>query len=295
MYYNETTVMYHNGNFVKANEATTSLFTQTLHYGVGVFEGIRSYKTEDGTRIFKAHEHFDRLRFSAEKMHLPFPWSNEELIQATEQLLALNQLEDAYIRPLVYTGENMGLGTNNEVHLAIMAWSWGKYLGDQLLNVTFSPYQRPNPKSVHVEAKVVGHYTNSVLASMEAKQRGFDEALLTDMNGNVAEAPGANFFVEKNGELFTPALGHILAGITRATIIELAQELGVNVHEVEMTPAFVHAADSAFFCGTAAEVVGIAKVDDTTFPLEWEDSLGHLLQKRYRKHVSVNEYKHLLV
>jgi len=295
MYYDEKTMMYHNGNFVKANEATTSLFTQTLHYGVGVFEGIRSYKTEDGTRIFKDNEHFNRLRFSAEKMHLSFPWTNEELIQATEKLLALNHLEDAYIRPLVYTGENMSLGTNNEVHIAIMAWSWEKYLGDQLLKVTLSPYQRPNPKSVHVEAKVVGHYTNSVLASMEAKQRGFDEALLTDMNGNVAEAPGANFFVEKDGELYTPALGHILAGITRATLLELAKELGIPVHETEMTPDFVHTSESAFFCGTAAEVVGIAQLDDTVFPLAWEDSIGFSLQKRYRKHVSVNEYKHLLV
>jgi branched-chain amino acid aminotransferase len=292
MYYTDNTIVYLNGQWIKATQATTSLYSQTLHYGAGVFEGIRSYNTPDGTRIFKAKEHYDRLLYSAEKMHIKMNLSSQELTKLTYALLEKNNLSDAYIRPLVYLGQNMSLQPTEEVNVLLCAWEWGKYLGDQLLNVMTSSYQRPNPKSCHVEAKVVGHYTNSILATTEAKSKGFDEALLLDMNGNVAEGPGANFFYEKDEVLYTAPLGNILSGITRQTIMELAVKMGFEVREVYFTPEAVHQADAAFFTGTAAEVAGIASLDGHKFPLAWEDSLGYQLSKAYRRCVSKNEYQH---
>ena len=202
MYYNEHTTIFLDGNWMKASEASTDLYAQTMHYGSGVFEGIRSYATADGARVFKAREHYERLLYSAEKMHIKLDYTVDQLVELTYQLLDHNGLENAYIRPLVYLGANMSLQPTDEVHVMLCAWSWDRYLGDKLLRVVTSSYQRPNPKSCHVEAKVTGHYTNSILATTEAKQKGFDEALLLDMNGFVAEAPGANFFFEKY-DIFT--------------------------------------------------------------------------------------------
>ncbi|MFN5983495.1 MAG: branched-chain amino acid transaminase [Fluviicola sp.] len=291
MYYNSNSQVYFNGKFVKANEATTDLYAQTLHYGSGVFEGIRSYDTEDGVRIFKAKEHFERLRFSAEKMHIQLELSSDELEKICYKLLEVNNLKDAYIRPLVYLGANMSLSPTQEVHVVIMAWEWGKYLGDQQLKVCLSSFQRPNPKSCFVEAKVVGHYTNSILATTEAKQKGYDEALLTDANGFVAEGPGANFFYEKDGVLYTPQLGNILSGITRQTVLELAKELDIPVVEKQFYPEDLKTADLAFFCGTAAEVIGIQQIDDRIFPMKWEDSTSYMIQLKYKQRVAHNEYK----
>jgi len=169
MYYNENTTVFLNGKWVKAAEAKTDLYAQTLHYGNGVFEGIRSYDTEDGVQVFKAKEHFERLIYSAEKMHINLKYTAQELTDITYELLKKNDLKDAYIRPLIYLGANMSLQPTDEVNVFFCAWEWGKYLGDSLLNIMTSSYQRPNPKSCHVDAKVVGHYTNSILATSEAK------------------------------------------------------------------------------------------------------------------------------
>jgi len=281
MYFNNDTIIFLDGQYVKASEAGVNLYNQTMHYGNGVFEGIRSYETEQGTKIFKAKEHYDRLHYSAEKMHIKLNYTVEELEQISYEVLKRNNLTDAYLRPLVYLGPNMSLQPVEEVHVVIMAWEWGKYLGDKMLRLGLSSYQRPNPKSCHVEAKVVGHYTNSILATTEAKQNGYDEALLTDMNGYIAEGPGANFFMEKDGKLFTAPLGNILAGITRATVIELAQKLNIPIEEKFFTPEDIKTADAAFFCGTAAEVIGIESLDDYTFPLNWKDSKGAIIQRNY--------------
>lgn len=291
MYYNENTIIYLDGKWVNANKASTDLYAQTLHYGSGVFEGIRAYKTEDGTKIFKAKEHYERLKFSAEKMHINLSLSVEELESLTYELLEKNNLEDAYIRPLVYLGANMALQPTQEVHVMLCAWEWGRYLGDQGLNLMTSSFQRPNPKSCFVEAKVTGHYTNSILATTEAKQKGFDEALLLDMNEKVAEGPGANFFYEKDGKLFTAPLGNILAGITRQTIIELADEMGYSVVEKFFTPEDVYLADGAFFTGTAAEVAAIKSLDGNDFKLNWEDTIGFELAAAYQNRVQKKEYK----
>lgn len=290
MYYNENTVVFYNGEWLKATEVKVDPYTQTLHYGNGAFEGIRSYSTPDGTRIFKAKEHFERLHYSASKMYLKLNYSAQELTQLTYLLLEKNNLSDAYIRPLAYSDLGMGLTANNNSNLLLCAWKWDKYLGHKLLNVMTSTFQRPNPKSCFVDAKVTGHYVNSILSTTEARQKGFDEALLLDSNGFVAEGPGANFFYEKNEVLYTPPLGNILSGITRSTIFELCAELGIKLVEKHFTPGEVKGADGAFFTGTAAEVAGIASLDNVAFKLKWEDSFGALLQAKYTRRVAFNEY-----
>ena len=291
MYYNESTLVFLDGNWVKASEISVSLYSQTLHYGIGVFEGIRSYKTEDGNKIFKAKEHFERLHYSASKMEIDLPYLVEELIDISYELLDKNGLGDAYLRPLVYLGENMSLQTESESHVLIGAWEWGRYLGDKQLDVMTSSFQRPNPKSCFVEAKVTGHYTNSILATNEAKRSGYDEALLLDLNGHVAEGPGANFFFEKDNVLYTAPKGNILQGITRQTIFELAEELGFEVIEKYFTPTEVYDSDGAFFTGTAAEVAGIRSLDSKFFKKPWEDTMGYELACAYKNRVQKKEYK----
>ena len=214
IYYNENTVLFLNGEYVKASEARMDFYSQSLHYGYSVFEGIRSYKTVNGeTRIFKAEAHFERLRNSAAALNMPFTWETEQLVAATYEVLEKNNLQDAYIRPVVYAPANMSFVKNEQSFIVIEAWEMGLFLGDKLIRVMTSSFQRPNPKGFKIEAKAAGHYVNSILASQEAKANGFDEALLLDMNENVGEGPGANLFYEKDGKLFTPVLGNILPGI----------------------------------------------------------------------------------
>jgi branched-chain amino acid aminotransferase len=282
-YYNEKTILYLNGDFVKASEAKMDLYSQSLHYGYSVFEGIRSYKTEKGeTKIFKEKEHFDRLKNSALSLNMPYHWTSEELIAATYEVLKRNDLQDAYIRPVVYAPANMKFDVNEKSFIVIEAWEMQPFLGEKLLKVMTSSFQRPNPKGFIIEAKAAGHYVNSILASQEAKAKGFDEALLLDMNNYVAEAPGANLFYEKDGKLFTPALGNILPGITRATVLELCNELNIEVEEKFSTIKELKDADAAFFCGTAAEVIGIETLDETIFPKPWGETLCRQIQVAYK-------------
>ena len=282
-YYNDTTIIYLNGQFVKASEAKTDLYGQTLHYGYGVFEGIRSYKITGGkTKIFKEEAHFERLRNSARALNLPYSWDNGELVQASYEVLKLNNLQDAYIRPLVFAPANMSFSPNKESFIVIEAWQMEPFLGERLLHVMTSSFERPNPKGFKIEAKATGHYVNSILASQEAKAKGFDEALLKDAGGFIAEAPGANFFVEKNGILYTPQTGNILPGITRATVFEICEELAIPVVEKQISLNEVHGADGAFFCGTAAEIIGIASLDKIPFTKQWSDTEGIKIQKAYK-------------
>lgn len=291
-YYNEHTVLYLNGTFVRAAEATMDYYSQSLHYGYSVFEGIRSYKTINGeTKIFKAKEHYDRLQQSAEAMNMPYTWSAEELIVATYELLMRNNLQDAYIRPLVYAPANMSFVQNKESFLVIEAWEMQPFLGEKLLRVMLSSFQRPNPKGFRITAKAGGHYVNSILASQEAKANGFDEALLSDMNGFIAEGPGANVFYEKDGKLFTPSVGNILPGITRATVIEICEEMNIPVEEKLITTEELKQADAVFFCGTAAEVIGWESLDDVKFPKPWNDSVSKTIQNFYKDKVIEKENK----
>jgi branched-chain amino acid aminotransferase len=286
-YYNEHTMIWLNGSFVKAAEAKIDLYSQTMHYGFGVFEGIRSYRIVTGeTKIFKAEEHFVRLQRSAETLSMPYPYSNEELIAATYKVLELNGQQDAYIRPLVYAPANMSFAKNTESNLAILTWEMAPFLGEKLIRVMSSSYQRPNPKGFHITAKAVGHYVNSLLASYEAKANGYDEALLSDINGFLAEAPGANLFFEKDGVLFTPATGNILPGITRATVKEICAEMDVQVVEKQCRFEELLDADAAFFCGTAAEVIGWASIDNKPLRKEWNDTISRKIQIAYKDRVT---------
>lgn len=283
-YYNSETILYLNGEYVKAAEAKMDLYSQSFHYGYSVFEGIRSYRTTNGeTKIFKAKEHYDRLQRSAELVNLPYHWTTEELTAVTYEVLKLNDLQDAYIRPVVYAPANMSFVQNEQSFLVIEVWAMQPFLGDKLLRIMTSSFERPNPKAFKIEAKAAGHYVNSLLASHEAKAKGFDEALLLDMNGNVAEAPGANLFYEKDGKLFTPAKGNILPGITRATVFELCAESGIEVEEKFFTLDELKNADAVFYCGTAAEVIGFDSLDDQKFALNWNDSVSRKIQVAYKK------------
>ena len=285
-YYNENTVLYLNGAFIKAAEARMDLYSQSLHYGYSVFEGIRSYKNEAGeTKIFKAEQHFERLKNSATAINLPYHWTVEELIAATYEVLKINNLQDAYIRPLVFAPANMSFVENTASYITIQAWEMQPFLGEKLLRVMTSSFQRPNPKGFMIAAKASGHYVNSILASQEAKANGYDEALLTDMNGHVAEGPGANVFYEKEGHLFTPAIGNILPGITRATVLEICGELNLPVEEKLITLEELKGADAVFFCGTAAEIIGWESLDNIPFKKNWKDSLGSKIQQAYKNKV----------
>ena len=282
MYYTEDTIVYYKGAFVKASEASGNLFDQTLHYGYGVFEGIRAYETSFGTQLFKAEAHYERMRFSCEAVGIPYAFDTKELVAVSYELLQRNNLTDAYVRPLVICSPNMSLTKGRESHLFIAAWKWGAYLGDQLLRVKTSSYRRISTASFKVEAKVSGHYVNSIMASQEAKDLGYDEALLLDVEGFIAEGPGANVFIEKDGVLYTPKAGSILPGITRATVIELAKRLDISIIEKQITLIELYEANSAFFCGTAAEVIGLRSIDDIVFKQEWRSSLGIIIQNAYK-------------
>jgi len=281
-YYNSNTIIYLDGRFEKAVDSSTDLYGQSLHYGYAAFEGIRAYKTHNGNRIFKAAAHFDRLERSCQLANIPFPWDKQDLIKETYKLLTLNKLKDAYIRPLVFCHPNMKLNEPNGVSILICAWDWDAYSGNKLLKLTISDYERPNPKSTPMEAKLSGNYVNSILATTAANIKGYDEALLLDMHGFIAEASGANIFLEKDGKLYTPSPGNILPGITRATVKELCMVLDIECIEKKLTVEDLRQADSAFLCGTATEVAGIASVDDIVFRSLWRESIGYTIQRAYK-------------
>ena len=292
-YYNNKSIIYQDGKYINPKEIINDSYSQTLHYGNGVFEGIRSYKTKQGTKIFKASAHYERLKYGAKVMDIPFHYSVDELIDITYTLLKKNNFQDAYIRPIIVTGSNMGLGSSQESQLIIQCWKWEKLMGNLPLKVMTSSFQRPNPKSCFVDAKVTGHYINSILARNEASKSGYDEAILLDINNNVAECSGANIFIEKDGKLYTPLKGHIMPGITRTTIIELCTEVGIPVEEKHFSLNEMKQADSAFFTGTAAEVVGLQSLDDYHFPMSWEESLGYQLMYLYKQEVLGNRKSNL--
>lgn len=285
MYYNDNTIIYFNGQFVKAAEAKTDLYSQSLHYGYAVFEGIRSYPVNGGTKMFKGKEHYDRLRRSAEVMKIPFSYTTDQLVELTYETLRRNGFTDAYIRPIVICSPNMALSKGKESYLAIECWEWTNGYMSNKMKIMTSSYRRPNADAFHVDAKVSGHYVNSILACQEAKDNGFDEALVLDSNGYVAESSGANIFYENNGVLYTAPKGNILPGITRATVLEICEELNIPVQEKLFTPEEMRGADAGFFCGTAAEIVALSSLDNVPFTKEWEDTLSYVIQQAYKSKV----------
>src|SRR6187402_2622475 len=281
-YYNNDTILFLDGQFVKATDAKTDLYGQTLHYGYGLFEGIRSYETVNGTKIFKAHEHYERLKRSCSLMGIPFTYSAEELTQFTYQVIEKNHLTNAYIRPLVFCSPNMALTSPNGVSVMIAAWGCEQHPTLKPAKVCISSFQRPNPRAVTMEAKVCGLYVNSILATTEAKKRGFDDAILLDLNGFVAEGPGANFFYEKDGVIITPPLGSILPGITRKTVMDICRQLEIPVEEKYFRPEELFEADSAFFCSTMLEIVAVESIEGQPMLKAWNDSLSNIIRETYR-------------
>jgi branched-chain amino acid aminotransferase len=259
--------IWYDGRLVPWRNATTHVLTHTLHYGMGVFEGVRAYKTASGTAIFRLREHTERLFRSAHINGMPIPYDQQTLIEAQKEVVRANGLESCYIRPLAFYGsEAMGVSAKGiSVHVAIAAWPWGAYLGPEALEkgirVKTSSYARHHVNVTMCRAKSVGTYMNSILASHEATQHGYDEALLLDVDGFVAEGAGENIFLVRNGTLYEPELTSALEGITRDSVIRLAGDFGIQVVAKRITRDEVYVADEAFFTGTAAEVTPIRELD----------------------------------
>ena len=262
--------IWHDGKLVPWREATTHVLTHTLHYGMGVFEGVRAYKTDRGTAIFRLQEHTDRLFDSAKIFQMNMPFDKATIIEAQKEVVRANRLESCYLRPIVFYGsEAMGIAaTTLSVHVAIAAWPWGAYLGEEGMEkgirVKTSSFTRHHVNINMCRAKSVGSYTNSILAHQEVAHDGYDEALLLDVDGYVAEGAGENFFIVKAGKLYTPDLTSCLEGITRASVLALAADLGLSVTEKRITRDEVYCADEAFFTGTAAEITPIRELDGRT-------------------------------
>jgi len=261
---NETKYIWQDGKLIPWAEATTHLLTHTLHYGGGAFEGIRAYETEKGPAIFRLPEHVKRLLYSSQTLEMVVPFTPRELSRGIIETVKVNEVEACYIRPLVYYGYGkMGLSpVGAPVNVTIACWPWGALLGgEKPVRVKTSKFIRIHPNSCVADAKICGHYTNSIMASLEIKRAGVDEALFLDFEGKVAEGPGENIFMVKGNSLYTPKLGTILAGITRESIMTIARDLGYEVQEADLTLGELLSADELFFTGTAAEVQPIGELD----------------------------------
>jgi branched-chain amino acid aminotransferase len=280
-------VIWMDGKLVPWREAQTHVLTHTLHYGMGVFEGVRAYKAEQGTAIFRLKDHTRRLFGSAHIMKMSVPWSRDELDAAQQTVVRENRLESAYIRPMCFYGaEGMGLRADNlKVHTIVAAWEWGSYLGaenmENGIRIKTSSFTRHHVNITMCKAKANGNYMNSMLALNEALTCGYDEAMLLDVDGFVAEGSGENIFIVRDGVLYTPDLTSALEGITRATIITLAQAEGLEIREKRITRDEVYLADEAFFTGTAAEVTPIREVDDRSIGNGGRGPLTERLQSQY--------------
>ena len=256
------------GKLIEWRDAKIHVLTHTLHYGMGVFEGVRAYKTPEGTAIFRLKEHTRRLFNSAKIFQMAMPFDEATLEAAQREVVRANNLESCYIRPLVWIGsEKLGVSAKgNTIHVAIAAWPWGAYLGEEGLErgirVKTSSFTRHHVNVSLVRAKASGYYINSILANQEATSLGYDEALLLDTDGYVSEGSGENVFIVRNGVIYTPDLASCLDGITRDATLTIARDLGIEVREKRITRDEMYCADEAFFTGTAAEVTPIRELDD---------------------------------
>lgn len=277
-------VIWSDGKMIPWREATTHVLTHTLHYGMGVFEGLRAYETPRGPAIFRLKEHTDRLFNSAHIFMMKMPYDKATLMQAQCDVVRQNGLKSGYIRPIVFYGsEAMGISAKTlSVHVAIAAWAWGTYLGpdglEKGIRVKTSSFTRHHVNVNMCRAKSVTTYANSILAHQEVAHDGYDEALLLDVDGYVAEGAGENIFIVKQGKLYTPDMTSCLEGITRASLIELAGEIGIPVIEKRITRDEVYCADEAFFTGTAAEVTPIRELDNRTIGSGRRGSVTEKLQ-----------------
>lgn len=294
--------IWFDGEMVPWREAKVHVLTHSLHYGMGAFEGMRAYQTADGTAIFRLKEHVDRLYGSAHILQMDMPFPREQVQQACCDAVTVNGLEEAYVRPLAFYGsESMGVSAPNlKTHIIIAAWEWGEYLGDGALErgvrLRTSSFARHHINVTMCRTKATGNYINSMLALREAQACGYDEALLLDVDGFVAEGSGENIFLVIDGVIHTPALTSALAGITRDTLIAIAEEAGYRIVERQISRDEVYLADEAFFTGTAAEVTPIRSLDDRQIGAGVRGPVTEALQKRYFEVVrgEAENYRHWL-
>ena len=299
---NNNGVIWLDGEFVPWKEAKVHVLTHTLHYGMGVFEGIRAYKTDKGTSIFRLDDHIDRLFASAHILNMPMPFDKKTIVKACAEVVKKNSLETAYIRPMCFYGaEGMGLRADNlKTHVMIAAWAWGSYLGSEGLEkgirVKTSSFSRHHVNITMCKAKANGNYMNSMLALQDAISGGYDEALLLDVDGYVAEGSGENIFIARNGVLYTPDLTSALEGITRDTIIKFANINNIVLKEKRITRDEIYIADEAFFTGTAAEVTPIRELDNRIIGNGKRGPLTKKFQSQYFDCVSgkIDEYNNRL-
>ena len=295
-------VIWMDGEMVPWRDATTHVLTHTLHYGMGVFEGVRAYKAEKGPAIFRLHDHTRRLFNSAHILGMKIPFDQETVNQAQIEAIRQNNLESGYIRPMAFYGsEGMGLRADNlRVHLSVAAWEWGAYLGeDNLKNgirIRVSSYTRHHVNVSMCRAKANGHYINSMLALQEAIETGYDEALLLDTNGFVMEGSGENLFIIRDGVVYTPDLTSALDGITRSTAIRIIADQGLELVEKRITRDEVYICDEAFFTGTAAEVTPIRELDNRPIGSGTRGPITERIQSRFfdAVHGRIPEYEEWL-
>ena len=286
------------GTFCDWKDAKIHILTHTLHYGTGVFEGVRAYETEQGPAIFRLQDHTSRLFKSAELIGMNIPYSQTELMEAQCESVKINKLKNAYIRPLCFYGnEGMGLRADNlKVHASVSSWDWGAYLGeDKIKNgikVKVSPFPKRAADSMLYKAKATGNYLNSMLALQDALSSGYDEALILDTENTVNEGSGENFFIVKNETLITPGLSTVLDGITRKTIIQLAADLEISTEEKKIELDEVYNCDEAFFTGTAAEVTPIIQINNESIGNRKPGKITSMLQENYFKLITGRYNKH---
>ena len=286
--------IWFNGNIIEEKKVKISPLSHALHYGTAAFEGIRFYKTIYGTAIFRINEHLKRLFYSAGNLSIKIPWSLKTIELACKQTIKANGLKEGYIRPIVWYGEG-GLGINPsglKVNGAIIVLPWGKYIPKEIIKVKTVKIKRFSPLSFDPNAKVAGHYVNSVRAHLEAKRYGYDEALLLDDKGYVTECSGENIFIVKNKTLFTPPTGNILPGITRDSIITLAKDMKIPVKEKLFALQECQNADECFLTGTAAEVTPVGKIDDSLICNNNVGEITYALQTLYGSAVRGNLKKY---
>ncbi len=291
-------VIWYDGAMVPWRDATTHVLTHSLHYGLAVFEGLRAYDTKKGAAIFRLKEHIDRLFASAHIYMMKIPFSKKELMEACLNVVKENNLSSCYIRPIAFYGsEKMGVSPKGAtVHVAIAAWPWGAYLGaegiEKGIRVKTSSFSRHHVNVTMCRAKYSGTYANSILANQEAIDHGYDEALLLDVDGFVAEGAGENLFIVKNNTIYEPELTSALMGITRDTILTLAADLGLNVKSKRLTRDDVYTADEAFFTGTAAEVTPIRELDNRVIGAGQRGPVTEKLQTLFFDLVNGREERH---
>jgi len=291
-------IIWYDGKLVPWRQATTHVLTHSLHYGLAVFEGLRAYKTVDGTAIFRLKEHTDRLFNSAHIYMMKIPFTRAALMEAQKAVVRENRLESCYIRPIAFYGsEKMGVSPKGAtVHVAVAAWPWGAYLGaeglERGIRVKTSSYSRHHVNVSMCRAKYSGTYANSILANAEATEHGYDEGLLLDVDGFVAEGAGENLFVIKDGQIYEPEIASALVGITRSTIHQLAKDLGLSIVTKRLTRDDVYIADEAFFTGTAAEVTPIRELDGRVIGIGKRGPITTRIQKAFFDVVGGRNKKH---